>query len=54
MNAGDKLVYHSSSYCTEGAYGTGVNITSVLSGSAYVWVATQINGSWISGSSPLD
>ena len=54
MNAGDKLIYHSSSYHTEAAYGTGVNITSVLSGSTYVWVATQINGSWISGSSPLD
>ena len=54
MNAGDKLIYHSSSYYTEAAYGTGVNITSVLSGSAYVWVATQINGGWISGSSPLD
>ena len=54
MAPGDKLIYHSSSYYTEAAYGTGVNITSVSSGSAYVWVATQINGSWISGSSPLD
>lgn len=56
MGPGDKLIYHSSSYYTEAAYGTGVNITSVSSGSAgaLVWALTQVNGSWISGSSPLD